>query len=316
MENDVREYYDLLLEVTKASDEVLEMAYRQLRELLEQLCRTQMPDSSLQMTDLSARINFVASKVGLSVVEQNRLHTFRLTSNAILNRQAMPQRAQLLRDAKTLAFFVKRLYGTEIPPQLYHALPRADSTYIVAPPAREQKRRMRVSFQYADNDFLYVLPTDMVADEPLKVRYNVPQINEEFAETCQLLWRNAQVNLLDVRIDEDGVLTTAEMIECDVQIDFYSDPHRPGNYARRRAQAIETVARSSLASQFFAQYGIACQYATDARDLSFVGDVEQYVSRWMTTIRLSFVTAVSAELPWFDAVNLKRLENVDVHHKP
>ena len=34
MENDVREYYDLLLEVTKASDEVLEMAYRQLRELL------------------------------------------------------------------------------------------------------------------------------------------------------------------------------------------------------------------------------------------------------------------------------------------
>ena len=104
MENDVREYYDLLLEVTKASDEVLEMAYRQLRELLEQLCRTQMPDSSLQMTDLSARINFVASKVGLSVVEQNRLHTFRLTSNAILNRQAMPQRDQLLRDAKTLAF--------------------------------------------------------------------------------------------------------------------------------------------------------------------------------------------------------------------
>ena len=101
-------------------------------------------------------------------------------------------------------------------------------------------------------------------------------------------------------IDEDGVLTTAEMIECDVQIDFYSDPHRPGN----------------LASQFFAQYGIACQYATDARDLSFVGDAEQYVSRWMTTIRLSFVTAVSAELPWFDAVTLKRLENVDVHHKP
>lgn len=70
MENDVREYYDLLLEVTKASDEVLEMAYRQLRELLEQLCRTQMPDSSLQMTDLSARINFVASKVGLSVVDR------------------------------------------------------------------------------------------------------------------------------------------------------------------------------------------------------------------------------------------------------
>ena len=95
-----------------------------------------------------------------------------------------------------------------------------------------------------------------------------------------------------------------------------SDPHTGRDFARRRAQSIETVARSSLGPQFFAQYDMGCLYATDARDLSFVGDAEQYVSRWMTTIRLSFVTAVSAELPWFDAVNLKRLENVDVHHKP
>ena len=76
------------------------------------------------MTDLSARISFVASKAGLSTVEQNRLHTFRLTSNAILNRQAEPQREQLLRDAKTLAFFVKRLTGEEIPAELYRLLPR------------------------------------------------------------------------------------------------------------------------------------------------------------------------------------------------
>ena len=40
---------------------------------------------------------------------------------------------------------------------------------------------MRVCFQYADDTYLYVLPVDTVADEPLRVRYNVPQINEEFA---------------------------------------------------------------------------------------------------------------------------------------
>ena len=132
-----------------------------MRELLERLCRTQMPDGSLQMTDLSARISFVASKAGLSTVEQNRLHTFRLTSNAILNRQAEPQREQLLRDAKTLAFFVKRLTGEEIPAGLYRLLPRADATYIVAPPAKEQIKRMRVCFQYADDTYLYVLPVTM-----------------------------------------------------------------------------------------------------------------------------------------------------------
>ena len=75
------------------------------------------------MTDLSARISFVASKVGLSTVEQNRLHTFRLTSNAILNRQAEPQREQLLRDAKTLAFFVKRLRGRRYLPNFIACYP-------------------------------------------------------------------------------------------------------------------------------------------------------------------------------------------------
>ena len=99
MDCEVKEYFSILLEACHVEEISLDVAYRQLRELLERLCRTQMPDGSLQMTDLSARISFVASKAGLSTVEQNRLHTFRLTSNAILNRQAEPQREQLLRDA-------------------------------------------------------------------------------------------------------------------------------------------------------------------------------------------------------------------------
>ena len=245
MDCEVKEYFSILLEACHVEEISLDVAYRQLRELLERLCRTQMPDGSLQMTDLSARISFVASKAGLSTVEQNRLHTFRRTSNAILNRQAEPQREQLLRDAKTLAFFVKRLTGEEIPAELYRLLPRADATYIVAPPAKERIKRMRVCFQYADDTYLYVLPVDTVADEPLRVRYNVPQINEEFAETCRILWRHAQVNLLDVTVDEVGILTPSFIIlEPDYLIDisslaecFKDYGHHPANYILARLQS-------------------------------------------------------------------------------
>lgn len=103
MKNEVKEYYDRLLDACR-DDVPLEVAYRQLRELLEQLCHAQMADGSLQMTDLSARISYVAAKVGLSVREQNRLHTFRLTSNRVLNHEQVPLREDLLRDVKTLAF--------------------------------------------------------------------------------------------------------------------------------------------------------------------------------------------------------------------
>ncbi len=244
MNTEIKEYFHLLLEACRAEDLSLGTAYRQLRELLEHLCRTQMADSSLQMTDLSARINFVSSKLGLTVAEQNRLHTFRLTSNAVLNRKEAPLRAHLLRDAKTLSFFVKRLTGENIPDELYRLLPHADATYVVAPMAKEHVQRMRVCFQYADDDYLYVLPVDTVADRPLRVRYNVPQVNEEFAGTCGLLWRHARINLLDVAIDEAGVLTPSFIIlEPDYLLDisslaecFKEYGHHPANYMLARLQ--------------------------------------------------------------------------------
>ena len=243
------ESYELLLAVCRAEDAYLAVGYKQMRDLLERICRAQMQNESLQMTDLSARISFVSAKVGLSVTEQNRLHTFRLTSNAILNRQQEPNREQLLRDAKTLAFFIRKLLDEDIPLELYRLLPRADATYLVAPPARERVQRMRVCFQYADEQYLYVTPLDEVSEQPYLVRYNVPQINEEFAETCKQLWRHAQVNLLDVAIDEAGILTPSFIVlEPDYLLDisslaecFRDYGHHPANYFFSRLQPIENA---------------------------------------------------------------------------
>lgn len=243
------ESYELLLAVCRAEDAYLAVGYKQMRDLLERICRAQMQNESLQMTDLSARISFVSAKVGLSVAEQNRLHTFRLTSNAILNRQQEPNREQLLRDAKTLAFFIRKLLDEDIPLELYRLLPRADATCLVAPPARERVQRMRVCFQYADEQYLYVTPLDEVSEQPYLVRYNVPQINEEFAETCKQLWRHAQVNLLDVAIDEAGILTPSFIVlEPDYLLDisslaecFRDYGHHPANYFLSRLQPIENA---------------------------------------------------------------------------
>lgn len=247
--NEVKESFDILLSACRSGEAEARAYYKQLRDLLERLCRTLMQNESLQMTDLAARISFVAAKVGLSVAEQNRLHTFRLASNAIMNRELEATHELLLRDAKTLAFFIRKISGEEIPHVLYQLLPRADATYIVAPPAKKRVEKMRVCYQYADEQYLYVTPSDTIADEPLKVRYNVPQVNEEFANTCELLWRHAQVNLLDVAIDEEGILTPSFIVlEPDYLIDisslaecFRDYGHHPANYALARLQPIENA---------------------------------------------------------------------------
>lgn len=243
------ESYELLLAVCQMEDAQLAVGYKQMRDLLERLCRAQMLNENLQMTDLSARISFLSAKNGLSITEQNRLHTFRLTSNQIMNRRLKPTRENLLRDAKTLAFLIRKLLGDDIPEELYRLLPRADATYLVAPPSRKRVQRMRVCFQYADEQYLYVTPLDEVSDKSYLVRYNIPQINEEFAETCRLLWRHAQVNLLDVAIDDEGILTPSFIVlEPDYLIDisslaecFRDYGHHPGNYFLSRLQPIENA---------------------------------------------------------------------------
>lgn len=249
MKSEEKESYDLLLAICRTEETQVAAGYKQMRDLLERLCRSCMQNESLQMTDLSARISFVAARIGLSVVEQNRLHTFRLTSNALLNRVRQPDRQCLLRDVKTLAFFIRKLSGEEIPAELYRLLPRADATYIISPPARRRVQKMRVCFQYSDERYLYVNPLDEVSDQPLLVRYNIPQINEEFAETCRLLWRHAQVNLLDVSIDDAGILTPAFIVlEPDYLIDisslaecFRDYGHHPANYYLSRLLPIENA---------------------------------------------------------------------------
>ena len=67
MENkEIKESFDILLTVCRIDDNKLDIAYKQMRDLLERLCRSQMQNESLQMTDLSARISFVAARTGLS----------------------------------------------------------------------------------------------------------------------------------------------------------------------------------------------------------------------------------------------------------
>jgi len=249
MEFELNDCFEILLSVCKTEDIPLRTRYKQMRDLLERVCRDQMQNESLQMTDLSARINYVAVKVGLNYTEQNRLHTFRLTSNKILNYQEGTGEDSLLRDVKTLAFFIRKVYQVDIPQKLYDLLPKADATYIIKAPGEKVAQRLRVCYQYSDEQYLYVVPADSIADEPLRVRYNVPQINDEFTETYELLWQHAQLNLLDVSEDEDGILTPRFIVlEPDYLLDIsslaecYKDyGHHPLNYQLTKLQPVQNA---------------------------------------------------------------------------
>lgn len=249
MNEEIEEYYEELYRLYIDENQPLERRYRQLRESLERVVREKIQGNSLQTTDLAARINYVATQYGLDLKEQNQLHTFRLTSNDILNHRKSPVKEEFLRDLRAVAYAYRKMFAQDIPLKLFSVLPKQEIASSGKKEKMEYIRRIRVCFDYADDTYLYVHPVDVTADEPIRVVYNKPGINHEFEETIKELWRYAQLNLLDVSVDRDGIYTPSFIVlEPDYLIDIsslaecYKDyGSHPANYFLSRLVPIDNA---------------------------------------------------------------------------
>ena len=112
--------------------------------------------------------------------------------------------------------------------------------------------------------------------------------------------------------EDPGRLTVNNLTCCSMQVEFCA----PGDEARRRALALETMACSWVGSRFFEQRGISSLHADEIEEKTFEGDAEKLVRRYVVTLHLTYWTGVGLEWPWFDAVTGERVENVDAHHPP
>lgn len=146
-------------------------------------------------------------------------------------------------------------------------------------------------------------------------RNHLPETTNEYAVITVLDTKrrgtNVQTFTFNPATQEDGILVSSTLVICGVQCDFCAND----DTARQRAQSLELVSRSPMATDFFAPYGISPLYAEDVRDLSFVDGSEQFVQRFTVALHLSFWASIAAGVGWFDRVNLYT-ENIDVHHNP
>lgn len=67
MNEEIAEYYEELYRLYIDENQPLERRYRQLRESLERVVRERIQGNSLQITDLAARINYVATQYELDI---------------------------------------------------------------------------------------------------------------------------------------------------------------------------------------------------------------------------------------------------------
>ena len=245
----VREVYLELWTLCVNQKSPLLHRYRSLRASFERVIREQMQHVSLQATDLSARINYVAEQFSLEHDLKNALHTFRLTSNEVMNHRKEPVIQEFLRDVRSVADAYACIFSTHVPEELGDILPKRMSKTSMKRGKNVFSRRLRVCLEYADDEFLYVNPVDEVSEELWKVRYNILGVNEEFTEGITDFWRHAQLNLLDVKLNDDGTYTPSFIVlEPDYLIDIsslaecYRDyGSHPANYLMSRLVPIDNA---------------------------------------------------------------------------
>ena len=249
MSEEIREIYLGLW--TLCTDEKCPLArkYRMLRESFERVIRERMQHVGLQTTDLAARINYLVSRYSMGNQVKNALHTFRLASNAVMNDMRLPTSDDFLRDVRSVAEAYKYVLETPVPVELSALLPELPAYSSMKRGKNELIRKLRVCFEYADDEFLYVTPIDESSEDVWKVRYGVPGVNEAFTEGIKGFWRHAQLNLLDVKVNDDGTYTPSFIVlEPDYLIDIsslaecYRDyGNHPANYFMSRLVPIDNA---------------------------------------------------------------------------
>ena len=223
--------------------------YRSLRASFERIVREQMQNVSLQATDLAARINYIAVQYSFDSECTHALHIFRLTSNDVLNCRKEPVDRELLRDIRAVADAYVGIFSVPIPKDLNDVLPAPVRKMSMKRGKNDFFRRVRVCFDSADEEFLYVCPVDEISEEYWKVRYHLPGLNDEFTEGIAGFWRHAQLNLLDVKRNDDGTYTPSFIVlEPDYLIDISSlaECYReygshPANYLMSRLVPIDNA---------------------------------------------------------------------------
>ena len=274
MTEQVREIYLVLWTLCKEVERPLRHRYRALRECFERMVREQMQNVALQATDLSARINYLATQFALEDSVKNALHTFRLTSNDVMNHRKEPTSEEFLRDVASVSEALRVIFHPPIPKELKEILPKRASKSSMKRGKIELTRRIRVCFDYADEEFMYVHPVDEVSEEHWRVRYNQMGINEEFTEGISAFWRHAQLNLLDVKIHEDGTYTPSFIVlEPDYLLDIsslaecYRDyGSHPANYLMGRLVPIDNarpLLLGNIANLFLDEWIYAKEEAPD-----------------------------------------------------
>lgn len=243
--------------------------YIQLKRILERSCKEITADESLQFPSLFSRLVFISQKCKLPKLLEWRLQNIRIKTNFLLrdeNNLVSPYQYQQAKETLE-AFFAFLQDG------------KHESSAEGEKPSTTEIPLDRIRVQVVEIDRkneIIVCQSDVSPENILNVKYNAPRANDIFNETVESLWVGAQLNLIDVKVDDIGYyIPKMIVLEPDYLIDasamaecFQSYGSSYLHYFRRKIEPpanTHYILLGNLANFFLDEL----IYAEDAANLTF-----------------------------------------------
>ena len=190
--------------------------YIQLKGLLEISSKEITASESLQFPSLFSRLVFISQKYNLPKSLEWQLQHIRVTAAFLQQDNKHVVSENQYQKAKDTVLKLWNIVSGDEKIQdtgPIESLEHADTSLPL------DKIRVQVAAINPESEFL-ICKSDTLFNEELIVKYNVTPINEHFKETIERLWVGAQLNLIDVKIDDKGYyIPNAFVLEPDYLID-------------------------------------------------------------------------------------------------
>ncbi|MDH6353952.1 DNA replication ATP-dependent helicase Dna2 [Dysgonomonas sp. PH5-45] len=206
MSERINKYNKLISEIEAINISALPFRekYIQLKYILERVSKESTESESLQFSSLFSRLVFISQKYKLNAVLSRGLQTIRVKATLLQKDESnLVSSAQYNKAYIHLKALISKVYNVAIYLQtnvndgkafVHQQLSKADFV---------DYKRIQITYVDYKNELIEGVANTAEA-EVIKFRYNIKDVNDAFRETVARLWLDAQVNLLDSKIDKDG----------------------------------------------------------------------------------------------------------------
>lgn len=257
--------------------------YIYIKKLLERFSKEITANEILQFPSLFSRIVFIAKRYNLPKRLEWELQKIRVDVANILNDGDIQiEESDFNRASEILVSLICFYSNSEQSEKIFNEISdkndqgneKLPSIYNCKLSKNKSYNRVQVVKIDTEQNLIHAISTDNESSE-LRIKYNVPTINDTFNKTVELLWIDAQINIIDYTIENDLYIPKIIVLEPDFLIDasalsecFQSYGQSYLHYFKRKFEQLSNsqhLLLGNLANFFLDE----CIYSEDLQNLNF-----------------------------------------------